>query len=174
MAGPRRAAVLFLALIACPFFSLNYNWIPHNLALASLEGRFCELQHLPGSRYLERNVAVGQLGGCSNHTDFYVGELRSSSLGRQAVEAHYAGRTIEAVYPEEAWPDPQVQLEIAFLERGSFYGYLSNGHRYQIQEGPFWHPSEWSGLSEAVEGQTVYLVSVCDGGYSAAGDLRSH
>ena len=83
------AIVLADLVLAVWFIPFTGDAVRNSLHLWQLEKQLKSLQHPSGTARVTFRSDIGLLVGNGNHCDFFVGELRSYSGTRTAIEQHY-------------------------------------------------------------------------------------
>jgi len=84
--------VLFVGLVAW----LLYPMVRHNVLLARFERGVRAVPLPPGTSVVATTSRFGLLSGNGNHCDYLAVSLLSSTLPREGLQAHFAGRTARA------------------------------------------------------------------------------
>jgi hypothetical protein len=92
----RAASIIGLVVLALVSLCIA-PCVPHSLKLTRLERKYRGLQH-PPSRALAYESDLGLLEGNGNHCDYFVGELRASTLSvAELTRAYGAAAEVEDV-----------------------------------------------------------------------------
>ncbi len=149
--------LLLVVILSLPHMVLN------NISLRKFEKSFAMIEHPRQTVFLASHSAVGNLGAASNHCDYLVAALRSTSLPKSDILAHYDGVTIPApdVFPGERSP-----MQLWFFER----------EIPAITESDvlFNAPANWGVDTDLLTGRTLYIVYAEQSGAPPGADIRCH
>jgi hypothetical protein len=136
--------VLAGLLLALWFIPFTGDAVRNSLHLWQLERQLKSLQQPSGTARVAFRSDVGLLVGNGNHCDFFVGELRSYSGPRAAIEQHYRdlrvfnpvtqkNETIDVIFVDD-WKIPGAHLPDEFDQISGWGVEQSEGspHMYSI------------------------------------------
>lgn len=154
-------------LVLCIAFVFALTWkIPvHNANARTFQKNFSTVVHPKESKILTPVMDFANFGN-SNHCDYFVGELRISSLSKAELVQQYEGQTISPPDTQngalDGDPPRESSIEILFTDSEIFER---------------WPWSEWLDSMQhfsSEQGETVYLVYALESGYPPEGDYRCH
>ncbi len=93
MKRERKFGIAVFVLILCGLGSYE-AYFKDDFTLSRVAKSFQELRHPAGSRLIARSKNLGLLLGNGNHCDYFVGELRTSTLSQSEIEDFYEGETV--------------------------------------------------------------------------------
>lgn len=169
------AVATALATVFLVFYVRFFNPM-HDLKLWQFRHQFNQLSHPGDSIRVASDSRLGLLLGCSNHCDFFTGQIRWTQLSLTEVESFYASYTVPAVYPGHmnmaGFIYTDVSVKVIPIEGPEIKGDESFcSIPYEVCE-----LSGWRGnISKYQEKKgTLYVVYVMDSGYAPFWDLRCH
>lgn len=152
--------LLAILLAVVGFFSLLlFGGMPiHNWKLSIIDQRFIELTHPTSSRLLAHMAEISNYGN-SNHCDYAVGEIRTSSDSKSAIEEYYKNKRIESLV------QGPIHVETFFLDELDFYNFFPSGPFLEVL-------AKYSNFPTTTERR--YLVLTLDPMNPATFDARCH
>lgn len=166
---------LSLLVISCFAFRPSKD-----LNLARLKTEFQALPHPIDSELIQTYSEMGLIEGNSNHCDYFVAQLRRSSLSEKQIQAHYQQLHLTAPERQHLFH----QSEAPTLVPAVFPARVNDTEQTLVFEASL--SEQWAGIPYIVKDiasdpppeaflnkQALYLVFVLDGGYPAS-DLRCH
>lgn len=158
-------AWLVLSYLALLAFGVIVNMLLNNATLRTFERHFTAVAHPASSESLATSSRTGNLGCASNHCDYFVGNLRSTSLSREALLAHYGNMTIPS--PPDPYFEEPTEIQLWFFEK-------------EVPECEpevdrlFNEPENWRvDLSEYAD-KTLYIAFAEAAGAPPGADIRCH
>ena len=141
---------------SCCLFAVVIEPMSNDRALDQFEAEFQKIEHPSTTSFVKREKQLGLLGGGGNGCRFFVGELRTYSQSKQAIQTSYANKEIETPF--------RSNVHVVFFENGKltspigWYGFMDN-------------LSMWS-ITETTYSENFYVAYVLSGDYSPGFDLR--
>lgn len=140
------------------------NMLLNNADLEAFKHSFAALEHPASTESLAMSSRTGNLGCASNHCDYFVGNLRSTRLPRDALIAHYEDVTIPP--PDTSFKEP-AEIQLWFFDD-------------EIPEctpevdALFNRPAAWGVDLSTYEGKTLYIAYAEAMGAPPGADIRCH
>lgn len=157
--------VIIMLSVLLFLFLIPVNMLLNNADLRSFERGFAAIEHPLSTKSLATSSRTGNLGCASNHCDYFVGNLRSTSLSREALLAHYGDMTISSP-PDPYFKEP-TEIQLWFFDE-------------EVPEcepevdGLFNEPEHWGvDLSEHAD-KTLYIAFAEAAGAPPGADIRCH
>lgn len=149
-----------------------YNIPSNNAILSRFQKRFnSEVAHPIGSKELEDFSLVGLFGN-GNHCDFWVGQVRQSSLPQDTIKKHYSQFKIFAAAPEKL-------VSFSGEPKGEYYNdltvvFLDDRKNEKLIDIDYLEATLLAAEINISQyrGRNTYLVYVFDGDYTPNGDPR--
>lgn len=149
--------ILFWVIVPLPHTILN------NISLKQFEDNFTSIEHPALTASLGRRSVVGNLGAASNHCDYRTMELRSTSLTKADIIAHYKYTTIPA---PDVFPEKRTSVRLWFFE--------DEVRVLDESDALFNSPTHWGVAPFLYEGMMPYIAYAEEVGAPSGADIRCH
>lgn len=137
----------------------------NNADLRAFEHSFAAIEHPLSTESIATSSRVGNLGCASNHCDYFVGNLRSTSLSREALLAHYGDTTIPP--PPDPYFEEPTEIQLWFFEKEVPECELEVDRLFN-------EPENWRVDLSKYADKTLYIAFAEAVGASPGADIRCH
>lgn len=151
-------AYVIVALAIYAIFAISSGI--NNWKMRSTLSSFQAINHPASSKLIHATNAIGLLVGNGNHCDFFVGELRTSTASRAAIEKHYQSARVWNPITNRYTTS---EVQVSFIQKGQAVHDLDKYLLGQFE----------TKIPPSTPGRQSYIVFFFDGGDDHIGcDIR--